>query len=52
MGLAESLKEVYGRAAKEVDKKMRDFWARHKVKAERLLKQVQEGKISEEEYQR
>ena len=50
MGLAESLKETYSRAAAEVRKKTDSFLARHKAKAERLLKQVQEGKISEKEY--
>ena len=52
MGLAEQLRTTYKQAGKEVQKKMDSFWARHKAKAERMLKDVESGKISEEEYQR
>lgn len=52
MGLAEQLRTTYKQAGKEVQKKMDSFWARHKAKAERMLKDVEAGKISAEEYQR
>ena len=52
MGLAESIRETYQQAAKEVDKKTKDFWARHKAKAEKKLQDVASGKISMDDYKR
>ena len=48
---ARKIEKVYTQAAKEVKKKMDDFWKAHKEKAERLRKQVQAGVISERDYQ-
>ena len=48
---AKKIEKVYTQAAKEVKKKMDDFWKAHKGKAERLRKQVQAGTISERDYQ-
>lgn len=48
---ARKIEKVYTQAAKEVKKKMDDFWKAHKEKAERLRKQVQAGTISERDYQ-
>lgn len=50
MGLSEQLRETYTQAAREVKKKTDDFWAKHKAKAERMLKQVEAGKISMDDY--
>lgn len=48
---AKKIEKVYTQAAKEVKKKMDDFWKAHKEKAKRLRKQVQAGVISERDYQ-
>ena len=48
---AKKIEKVYMQAAKEVKKKMDDFWKAHKEKAKRLRKQVQAGTISERDYQ-
>lgn len=48
---ARKIEKVYTQAAKEVKRKMDDFWKAHKEKAKRLRKQVQAGTISERDYQ-
>ena len=52
MGLADGIRTTYGQAAKEVRKKLDDFFAAYRQKAEQKLKQLQEGVISDEEYRR
>lgn len=52
MTLAEQLRKTYQQAGKEVQKKMDTFWKKHEAKAKRLLKDVQKGKITEEDYKK
>lgn len=42
---------TYAQAAREVREKMDDFWAAHRVKAERMMQDVQAGKITQQDYQ-
>ena len=50
MALRDELRDTYQQAAKEVEQKTRTFWERHKAKAARKLKEVDEGKITLAEY--
>ena len=54
-GVIESLerriRKVYTQAQKDIEKKTRDFWERHRAKDAMYRKQLEEGKITEEQYQ-
>ena len=45
------IRSVYAEAQKDIEKKTKDFWNRHKTKDAVYRKQLQEGKITEEQYQ-
>lgn len=48
--LGRKIGRTYRQAAKEIDQKMRSFWESHKVISERMLKDVQDGKITQQDY--
>lgn len=45
------IRSVYAEAQKDIEKKTKDFWDRHRVKDAAYRKQLAEGKITEEQYQ-
>ena len=49
--LTKKIGKIYGQAAKEVKQKMDSFWAAHKIKAQKMLKDVQDGRIKKKDYQ-
>ena len=49
--LTEKIAKTYARAAKEIKKKLDSFWAAHKAKSEKMLKDVADGKITKKDYQ-
>lgn len=50
-GLERRIRSVYAEAQKDIEKKTKDFWDRHKVKDAAYRKQLAEGRITEEQYQ-
>ena len=46
----ERVQRVYAEASEEVAEKLKDYWARFKVKNEIKLKELASGKITQEEY--
>ena len=49
--LSGKIAKTYARAAKEIKNKMDSFWAAHKVKSDKMLKDVADGKITKRDYQ-
>ena len=49
--LSGKIAKTYARAAKEIKGKMDSFWAAHKVKSDKMLKDVADGKITKQDYQ-
>lgn len=49
--LEKRLRKVYEEAGKEIDEKTADFWNRHRTKAMLHWQEVQDGKLSLEDYQ-
>lgn len=48
--LERRIRTVYSDAQKDVEKKTRDFWDRHRAKDTMYRKQLEEGKITENDY--
>lgn len=49
--LSRKIAKTYAQAAKEINGEMTDFWSAHKVKSDRMLQDVAEGKITKKDYQ-
>ena len=49
-GLEKRIRSMYSEAQKDIESKTRDFWHRHKVKDAKYRKQVEDGKITEDDY--
>ena len=49
--LEKRIRKVYSEAQKDIEKKAKDFWDRHKVKDAMYRQQLKEGKITEADYQ-
>ena len=48
--LSKKIGRTYRQAAQEINRKMKSFWDTHKVISERMLKDVEAGKITEQDY--
>lgn len=48
--LGRKIGRTYRQAAKEVNAKLKSFWESHKVISERMLKDVRDGKITQQDY--
>lgn len=49
--LEKRLKKVYEEAGKEIDAKTAEYWAKHRARAMKHWQEVQDGKLSLEDYQ-
>lgn len=49
--LERRIREVYSEAQKDIEKKTKDFWERHKAKDAIYRQRVKDGKITPEDYQ-